>query len=529
MEETLTNINTKAATSMANVKEKISGLLSYLCKGLYEREKPVKMALLSAVAGESIFLLGPPGVGKSLVARRLKYAFDDGKSFEYLMSKFSTPDEIFGPVSIKKLKEEDKYERLTDRYLPGANIVFLDEIWKAGPAIQNALLTILNEKIYRNGDKDEVVDIKGIITASNELPPNNANLAPIWDRFLIRLDMQNIKNYRNFLSMITDTTNVYQDDIPQQYKINEQEWQYWSTEIDKVDLPSEVLNTIQLVKFKIEEYNQQPNTGSNPILIYDRRWKKIVRLLRTAAFLNGRTAVNLMNCFLMIDCLWNHPEHIETIQEMVSETVRKHGYSMAVNLSMLKKEMADFEDEVENEIKIKHTVTEEILLPFKEDYYQLDKKDEKFKGFVVSIKDFVALELNDKKVVNLYDEQLSLVNRLNASKSNQQFAMDIYFNSIKNTYALKTKKGEKTETIYKKPHPIVLKHWQQKHETLKQYLKEQIERLASQQPNQLHDISNNLFVKESLSKIVTANMDEVRTTLQQLQLRLEKLHFSFSE
>jgi len=186
------------------VRDQIKDLLERLCRGLYEREEAVRLALLSAVAGESIFLLGPPGVGKSLIARRLKYAFRDGVSFEYLMSKFSTPDEIFGPISIKKLKEEDKYERLTERYLPGANIVFLDEIWKAGPAIQNALLTILNEKIYRNGEQDMEVNIRAIITASNELPPHNANLAPIWDRFLLRLEVGNIKQFSSFLNMITD-------------------------------------------------------------------------------------------------------------------------------------------------------------------------------------------------------------------------------------------------------------------------------------------------------------------------------------
>lgn len=517
-----------AISDLHKVRTQTEALLAGLANGLYEREEAIQLALLSAVAGESIFLLGPPGVGKSLIARRLKYAFRDGTSFEYLMSKFSTPDEIFGPVSIKKLKEEDKYERLTDKYLPSANIVFLDEIWKAGPAIQNALLTILNEKIYRNGGEDLKVDIRGIITASNELPPKNSSLAPIWDRFLIRLQVGNIRQFRNFLDMITDVGDVYEDDVPDAVKISRQQLDVWSREIDEVALPAEVLNTIQVCKIKLDEYNARAGGALEPIIVHDRRWKKIVRLLRTAAFLNGRKAVDLMDCFLMVHCLWGHPEQLDSIREIITESIRQHGYTLAVNLQMVKQEAEDFENDVDREIKVRHVVSEEQLLPVRDEYFQLNKEDNRFEGVYIPIKQYRHLQIGAAEVVNLYDREYNLVNRLKAEKSREEHTIEIYYNSVRYTYPLRTRKAERTEIILKKPHEIVQKHWDERYRRLLAYLDGQLKKLDQEKPTAINSLRENLFVAADFSEVVLSNLEEVRESLQQLRLRLEQLQYMYT-
>ena len=517
-----------SAAAGAGVRDRTERLLAGLTAGLHERDRAVALALLTAVAGESIFLLGPPGVGKSLIARRLKHAFADGTSFEYLMSKFSTPDEIFGPVSIRKLKEEDKYERLTERYLPGANVVFLDEIWKAGPAIQNALLTILNERIYRNGEREVAVDVRAIVSASNELPTPGSQLDPLWDRFLVRLEVGNVRRFDSFVKLITDTADVYAVDLPPGTALAQAELDDYSARIDAVAVSPEALNVIQVVKSRLDAYNAERPDPADHLRIYDRRWKKAVRLLRTSAFLNGRAAVDLMDCFLLEYCLWSRPEQRDHVREVLAEAVRQHGYAVAVNLPLLRRELDAFEADVDREIRVRHVVAEDELLPVEDEYYELVKDEDLFEGARVSVKQFGGLRADEAEVTNLFDRDRNLVNRLKVRLGDRPHTLAVEYNAREYTYRLRTRQRERTEVIAKEPHRLLVEHWDERYGDLRRYVDEQAARLSDDVPDALGGLRENFFVDARLAEHAEANQRATAEALDALQLRLEKLRYSYA-
>lgn len=315
---------------MKNIRERILSLLEEMARGAYEREDVIGLALLSAVAGESIFLLGLPGVGKSMVARRLKMAFKDSTSFEYLMSRFSTPDEIFGPVSISKLKDNDCYERVIDGYLPTADVVFLDEIWKAGPAIQNSLLTVLNEKIFQNGTQVIHLPLKAVISASNELPAEGEGLEALWDRFLLRYIVRPIDNKEMFMALLTGQTEDCH--IPEEIKITATELDEMKQGIRSINVPDEITEVIYSIRKTIIQEKQQMSQGVDvtksdlvePPYVSDRRWRKIMGILKTSAYLNGRQQVDYSDCLLMNHMLWDKDEQINSVMKLVTEAMVKN-------------------------------------------------------------------------------------------------------------------------------------------------------------------------------------------------------------
>ena len=316
--------------------ERFKQLLGEMNRGIYEKETEISLSLLAALAGESIILLGPPGVAKSMVARQLKTAFREAQSFEYLMSRFSTPDEIFGPVSIQKLKTSDTYERAVEGYLPTADVVFLDEIWKAGPAIQNTLLTVINEKIFRNGNREMHLPLKLLVAASNELPAKGEGLEVLWDRFVIRIESRPIKLEKNFRAMLLEVKSEEQraSEVKREERgvkeqssaaegkansnaITAEEYAGWTERIDKIGVKIEVLDAISAIRKSLRAVNVDEAAERRNIYVSDRRWKNIVRLLRTSAFMQDREEVDICDLLPIYHCLWQEPEERDAIRNIV--------------------------------------------------------------------------------------------------------------------------------------------------------------------------------------------------------------------
>ncbi|MDV3121664.1 AAA family ATPase [Segatella copri] len=298
--------------------ERFKQLLGEMNRGIYEKETEISLSLLAALAGESIILLGPPGVAKSMVARQLKTAFRDAQSFEYLMSRFSTPDEIFGPVSIQKLKTSDTYERAVEGYLPTADVVFLDEIWKAGPAIQNTLLTVINEKIFRNGNREMHLPLKLLVAASNELPAKGEGLEALWDRFVIRIESRPIKLEKNFRAMLLESHADFADNADfSDLKITAEEYAEWAEKICKIGVKEEVLDAISAIRKSLRAVDVDEAAERRNIYVSDRRWKNIVRLLRTSAFMQDREEVDICDLLPIYHCLWQEPEERDAIRNIV--------------------------------------------------------------------------------------------------------------------------------------------------------------------------------------------------------------------
>lgn len=352
---------------MAELKTRITKILKSLNENIHERDEVISVAFLSALADQNIFLYGPPGTAKSLISRRLAKVFQNENYFEYLMQKFSTPEEVFGPVSLTELKK-DNYVRKTDGYLPNAEFAFLDEIWKSSPAILNTLLTIINEKKFRNGSEVKNVPLKVLISASNETPPSGQGLEALYDRFLTRLYVPPMENKQNFESLLQSSSTSSEIDISENLVIKNAEWEEWKCKIEMIKLSKETLNIIHDIRLQFEAKGKELD-----VYVSDRRWQKASMLLKAGAFFCDRNETSLVDVLLLRHCLWTTNKNREEIIKIVEEAVRKSGFETGISLQNIDKEKEALEKEIEKEIFHTSDVYKTVKLNGNQQYFETTK------------------------------------------------------------------------------------------------------------------------------------------------------------
>jgi len=260
--------------TLATAAESLNESIRAASAGLIERGVLVENIVLAAVAGEHLLVIGPPGTAKSEAVRRVAQSLG-GRYFEYLLGRFTEPNEVFGPIDLRKLRE-GIVETETSGMLPEAEIAFLDEIFLGSTAILNTLLGILNERIFRRGHTRIKCPIRVCVGASNALPADEM-LAAFADRFLIRIFLDPIPDPR-IEELLAGGWQLSGDALSPK------------SSIEDVDLLADHSRRADLTLLRPTLAQAIRKLRHAGIALTDRRAVKIQRLIAAAAALAGRAA-----------------------------------------------------------------------------------------------------------------------------------------------------------------------------------------------------------------------------------------------
>lgn len=268
-----------------------------------ERRAEIRCLMLGLAMRQHVLLLGPPGSAKSMLTRAFCAAIA-GSYFEVLMGKYTVPEEVFGPFKLSALKN-DIYERATDGYLPWASIAFLDEVYKANSAILNGLLTITNERRFKNGTKVMSVPLQMCVAASNELPQDEG-LAALHDRFLFRRWVEYINDSDTF-------GDVWEKGVPEiTERIDPADLESIRASAAAVDV-SGVKETVKTLRLKLSQ--------EHGVIVSDRRWIQLKSAIQMSAAFAGRTVAIKSDCLCLADALWNDPDEAKKVENTLALVV----------------------------------------------------------------------------------------------------------------------------------------------------------------------------------------------------------------
>lgn len=272
------------------------------------KDEIIDLMGICLVARENLFILGPPGTAKSALVQALARRIE-GRVFDYLLTRFTEPNEIFGPFDIRRLRDGDLITN-TEGMLPEAAFVFLDELLNANSAILNSLLLVLNERVFRRGRETRNLPTLMVVGASNRLPEDDA-LGALFDRFLLRVRCDNV-NHEDLPSVLVAgwKLDIAADDQRSTITVDEvAQLHSLLRDVDFSDVRSDYVNVIHRLR----------HAG---IMISDRRAVKLQRMLAASSLLCGRLKVNRTDMWVL-RYIWDTEEQLDVLASIVGDALEK--------------------------------------------------------------------------------------------------------------------------------------------------------------------------------------------------------------